>query len=221
MTDLVLLVPSRGRPKNVTRLLEACAATCRAATVVHFGFDNDDPEMLANLAAADGALFSVSQRMGLARWTNYLAAAHVSDGAVCSIGDDMVPLTDGWDERLLAACGTTGMAYPNDRRRDDIPECVVMTTDIVAALGWMCPPGLEHWYIDNAWSDLGRGAGCIAYLPDVVVEHRHPNVPGGDKPDRTYWDASPKMAADMAAYQRWRLKGMREDIGKVRVLCQR
>ena len=51
MTDLALLVPSRGRPKNVARLIEACEKTCRASTVIHFGFDNDD-DREANVGAA-------------------------------------------------------------------------------------------------------------------------------------------------------------------------
>ena len=54
MTDLAVLVPSRGRPANVARLIEACAKTCRADTILHFGFDDDDDAMSANLAAADG-----------------------------------------------------------------------------------------------------------------------------------------------------------------------
>lgn len=220
MPDLVLLVPSRGRPANVTRLIEACSRTCRADTVIAFGFDDDDPELVDNLKAADGCFTSVRRRMGLSRWTNTLAALHMDAPALCSLGDDMIPVTDGWDEQLLKACGPAGMAYPEDNRRNDIPEVIIMTTNIVRALGWCCLPELEHWYVDNVWSDLGRAAGCLSFLPDVIVDHRHPNMPGGDKPDRTYWDASPKMAADMAAYQRWRLKGMRADIEKVRAVCR-
>lgn len=219
MARLAVLVPSRARPHNVKRLIDACKCTCAADTVLHFGFDDDDPELTANLAELDwNATATVRPRMGLAAWTNELWQLNPDVPYLASIGDDMVPVTDGWDTRLIDACGTTGMAYPNDGRRDDIPEAVVMTSDIPRALGWMCQPTIGHWYTDNVWSDLGRGAGCITYLPDVVVEHRHPNVPGGDPADQTYWDASPGMAADLAAYQRWRLRDMRADIGKVRAL---
>lgn len=188
---------------------------------MHFGFDEDDPQLQANLAALSWNTSAlVRPRMGLAPWTNELArlsgALHLA-----SIGDDMVPVTEGWDGKLIAACGTSGMAYPNDKRRDDIPEAIVMSSSIVRALGWMCVPGLDHWFIDAAWRDIGAGAGCLTYLPDVIVEHRHPNVPGGDRPDQTNWDANPKFAADMAAYQKWRLRSMRDDIKKVAALCQR
>ena len=201
----------------MARLIEACAKTCRASTILHFGFDTDDPAYTANITAADGALVTVRSRMGLAHWTNALSALHEDTRWQASIGDDMVPLTDGWDERLCEAAGTAGMAYPDDRRRADIPEAIVISTSLVRALGWFCEPTLHHWYIDSVWADLGRAAGRLRFLPDVVVEHRHPNVPGsGARPDATYSDAAAGFAADLAAYQKWRLKRMRADIETVR-----
>lgn len=206
----------------MARLVESCAATCRAATILHFGFDDDDAELTANLSAADGCLSSVGPRMGLAGWTNRLAFAHMDSAAhLASVGDDMVPVTVGWDEMLITACGPGGMAYPNDKRRADIPEAIVISAPVVRSLGWFCEPSLHHWYVDNVWSDLGRAAGCISYLPDVIVEHKHPNVPGGDRPDATYHDASGRWEADLAAYQNWRLRRMRDDVAKVRACLAR
>lgn len=215
----MLLVPSRGRPQNVARLIEACAKTCRTDAVIHFGFDDDDPQLAANMGVLTGYVYSsVRSRMGLGPWTNELARLAMADDPkwLCSIGDDMVPVTDGWDERLCEAAGPAGMAYPDDKRRSDIPECCVIGTAVVRALGWMCEPSLDHWYVDTVWSDLGRGAGCLRYLPDTVVEHRHPNVPGGDPHDATYGDAAARYGLDMAAYQKWRMKRMRADIETVR-----
>jgi len=221
MADLVVLVPSRGRPGNVGRLVEACAKTSRAHTVLHFGFDDDDPAFVASLKAADGSLTSVKPRMGLSAWTNHLAAVHPAAPYLASLGDDMVPETDGWDERLIDAVNDMGggFAYPDDKRRDDIPEAVVMSGEIVRALGWMALPVLEHWFIDSVWRDLGAGAGHrLRYCPSVIVRHRHPNVDPATPPDATYADAASGFAKDMAAYQRWRITGtgMRKDIETVR-----
>lgn len=214
MPDLVLLVPSRGRPQNVARLVEACDKTCRTDMLIHFGFDEDDVQLGANLVANHGGLSTVLPRMGLAAWTNQLAGEHLDSRWLCSIGDDMVPVTSGWDERLCEAAGPAGMSYPNDKRRDDIPECIVMSASLVAALGWICQPGLDHWYVDNVWRDLGQG-GILRYLPDVVVEHRHPNVTG-EPGDRTYADAAERYGHDLAAYQKWRLRDMARDVAAVR-----
>jgi len=222
--DLAVLVPSRGRPRNVRRLVEACKATCRAETRLVFGFDDDDPELQASIMAADGAEFSTAPRMGLAAWTNRLASLHMSAPYLASMGDDMVPVTTGWDELLIGANHELGggFTYPElgrgveHGRQPDIPECVVVDTRIVAALGWMCQPSLNHWYVDNVWRDLGTGADCFAYVPAAVILHKHPNVPGGDRVDRTYTDAARSYEHDLTVYQRWRLRGMREDISAVR-----
>ena len=216
MTDLAILVPSRGRPGNVARLAETCAKTCRTGYVLHFGFDADDLDLTANVEAAKGSRQMTRMRMGLTAWTNHLAAQYATrrPAYFASLGDDMVPITDGWDEQLITAVEHTGggFAYPDDKRRTDIPEACVMSSSIVTALGWMALPSLDHWYIDNVWADLGNGAGCLTYCPTVVVEHRHPNVHPQTKSDATYHDAAHKFNADAAVYRRWRLYQMPADI---------
>lgn len=214
--DLVVLVPSRGRPRGVARLAEACVKTCRADTILHFAFDVDDPLIREGIDAADGHLVSSGPRDTLTGWTNQLAMKHLNSAALASLGDDMVPVTDGWDERLLAALPDRGgYAYPNDLRRDDIPEAVVISTAIVRELGWFSYPGVTHWYCDNIWSDIGRAAGCINYCSTVIVEHRHPNVTG-EPGDATYTEAAAKFNADLAAYQQWRLRYMAGHVDAVR-----
>lgn len=222
MTDLAILVPSRGRPESVARLVESCAKTCRTSYVLHFGFDADDEQREANIAAAGESLCDIAPRKGLVPWTNDLADFHLSMGNVsylASIGDDMVPLTDGWDQMLITAIehkfNGHGYAYPDDRRRNDIPEAVVVSTSVVAALGHMVPPVVDHWFCDCMWRDIGMGAACMCYVPDVVVEHRHPNVTG-QPGDQTYTDAARTYDADLVAYQKWRLYQMPADIRTVK-----
>ena len=224
--DLWVLVPSRGRPANVARLVRACALTTLAVTRLHFAFDADDEHLAANIAAAARHRYTVGPRNGLAGWTNDLAARHVKRGdagAFASVGDDMLPVTAGWDQMLLDALPAGGgMSWPEVQRgpehgRDpSVPEAIVISAPIVAALGWMALPGCHHWFIDNAWRDLGRAADCIVACPDVIVRHLHPNVPGGDQPDRTYHDAAQRFDSDANAYRRWRLLGLRRDAAVVR-----
>lgn len=223
--DLIVLVPSRGRPGNVARLVEACDRTCRATTKLYFGFDLDDPQRPASEAAvpADRHGHVSGPRKGLGGWTNYLADMIGVPNApyLASIGDDMVPVTDGWDEQLITGIEHMGggFAYPDDGRRTDVPEAVVVSTAIVQALGWMCAPGLHHWYIDNVWRDLGTGAGCLLYCGDIHVPHLHPNVTG-QPGDATYNDAAQSFNSDLAAYQRWRMRNMPRDISTVRAVRQ-
>jgi hypothetical protein len=217
MSDLEVLIPSRGRPGSVERVVRSYALTCRASTKIRFAFDEDDPKIDANIKASQGHSFMIGPRDTLTGWTNKLAKRHLGHApALGSFGDDHQPVTDGWDEKLLAALPAGGgYSYPNDQRRDDIPEACVISSTIVRALGWMSPPFVSHWWQDNVWADLGRGAGCLVYCPDVIVKHLHPNVLG-TRGDQTNHDAAKRYDSDLAAYQGWRLRGMPGDLATVR-----
>ena len=216
--DLLIVVPSRGRPGNIARLLDAVHATVKMNTHVHVAVDDDDPELeryryVMGQAAADGDRLTTGPRKGLAAWTNEIAVERAGEYPfLASLGDDHVPYTPGWDKALIRAIvetGGTGFSYPWDGTREDIPEAVVMSSDIVQALGWFCLPGLEHWYVDNVWADLGRGAGCLRHLRAIKVEHAW-------KGDQTSKDSSESITADRDAYYAWRRsERMQQDVGTV------
>jgi hypothetical protein len=92
-----------------------------------------------------------------------------------------------------------------------------MSSDIPQVLGWMALPDCQHWYIDNAWADLGRGAGCIRHLRAIAVDHIHPAT-GQAKPDATSQDNGRSLDADRDAYWAWRRNRMAGDIGKIAML---
>jgi hypothetical protein len=93
------------------------------------------------------------------------------------MGDDHRPRTRGWDAAYLEALHDlgTGIVYGDDLLQGaNLPTQCAMTSNIVQALGCMAPATLRHMYVDNAWRALGEAAGCLRYLPEVVVEHLHP-----------------------------------------------
>ena len=216
--DLLVIVPSRGRPQNIARLLKAVRATSRMATHVHVAVDDDDPELPAyervfsNLKHHYDVL-ETGPRKGLCAWTNEIAVRRAGDYPfLASLGDDHVPRTPGWDRALTRAIedmGGTGFAYPFDGTREDVPEACVMSSDLVLALGWFCLPGLSHWYVDNVWADLGRGTGCIRHLRAVAVDH----VRG--KADATSRDNGRTLDPDRDAYWHWRAIRMADDIAVI------
>jgi hypothetical protein len=224
--DLLVITPSRGRPDNATRLLKAVHETAKLVTHVHIAVDDDDPELesyqqAVSEVAGPGDVLETGPRKGLAAWTNDIALRKAGNYTyLASFGDDMIPKTRYWDYYLARGIddmGGAGFTYPWDGLREDIPEAVVISSSIVMALGWMCLPGLDHFFIDNAWADLGRGAGCIRHLRAVMVDHVHPRA-GKAERDETYSEASPKLGADQKAYQEWRSAGMADDIRKVTAL---
>jgi hypothetical protein len=231
MHDLAVLVPSRGRPENLKRLIDAVHATGAADTHVIAGIDYDDPRFTDYMALKDSigpgdAIYS-DERMNLVQWTNRLAEMTAGEYRFyASLGDDMVPRTKGWDTKLTGAIdehfGGTGITYPWDGVRDDIPEAYVLSADIPDRLGWVMLPALTHWYNDNVIADLGHEAGCIRQLRGVIVEHL--NVGLGRAPvDPTAVDAGQRIQEDQATYEAWARdpRGRLADVATIKLIRAR
>lgn len=208
MADLVVVVPSRGRPGQAAALADACAQTCTADTWLIVAVDADDPTLPDYDAAMVGRphafVHTVETPGGHVAAINAGAREALNwktpTYALAKLDDDHMPRTYAWDAMMLAALdamGGTGIVYPNDLLQgENLPTAPVISADIVRALGYMAPPCLTHLYCDNWWKALGDAAGCIRYLPEVIVEHRHPTA--GKAP----WDAGYARANDPAQYQR-------------------
>lgn len=227
--DLLVIAPSRGRPGNIARLLDARNATARLRTRLHVAVDDDDetlPQYRAVMGKAGkpGDTLEAGPRKGLAAWTNEVAVRRAGEFRfLASFGDDHRPRTPGWDRALVRAIeemGGTGFSYPFDGQREDIPEAVVVSSDIVRALGWFANPACSHYFIDDTWADLGRHAGCIRYLRAVAVDHLTPAT-GRASADATYAASSERIAADREAYAAWRAERMAGDVATILKLRER
>ena len=230
--ELLVIMPSRGRAANFAGdggLIDRYAQTCTAGTQVFVALDDDDPDLLAYHEVLDGSpfLWSAGPRKTFIDWTNSVAGRLGQNYKfLASLNDDMFPVTRCWADELMETIGGlghgTGIAYPNDLRRDDVPEAPVVSGDIVDKLGWLLLPQCQHYYGDTALGDIGRGAGCLFYRPDVIVEHRHPTVNRAVMPDNTYVEAARGLDADANAYRQWRRdpSGLKRGVADVRHLSE-
>jgi hypothetical protein len=181
--DLTVLVPSRGRPAAAVALARAFNDTITIDTRLVFSIDADEQNLNDySVLIRNGFVdVDVNANRSMVQALNATAAKEAASWpfAIGFMGDDHCPRTVGWDAAYLEALREmrTGIVYGNDLLQGpNLPTQVAMTTDIVRALGYMAPPDLTHLYVDNFWRDLGTAAGCLRYLPDVIVEHRHPHA---------------------------------------------
>jgi len=227
MPDLVIVVPSRGRPEAVAELALACKQTCTADTVLLVAVDSDDPTLPQYQAPPGTQVFFTwappdSGHVGAINWAAARALEDFAPFAIGKLDDDHRPRSVGWDTSLIAALRQmgTGIVYGNDLFQGAaLPTAPVMTADIVAALGYMGPPSLRHLMVDNFWRDLGDEAGCLRYLPGVVVEHMHPmagKVAWTEGHQRV--NAPAAYERDGAAYLSYRSEQFAADVAKVRAL---
>lgn len=218
-SDLLLIVTSRGRPESWIRLAGALNDTVAERIDVLLAVDYDDPRACDYEALGADLVFG--ERLGHIGSLN----AHALDRCrvypiVGQMGDDHVPRTKGWDQRIRAALATPGIAYGNDLLQGaNLPTSVFFSSEIIQATGKFAPEGLWHLYADNYWRDLGLGAGCLRYLPDVIIEHLHP-IADKSEWDQTYVEsnASEVDLKDAACWDAYQLEQLPEDIAKVKAV---
>jgi hypothetical protein len=216
--DMIVIIPTRDRPGAVAELCAAFTATCSAHTLLVFAVDADDSHLRDYVEAVtrqedvarrkmwinEGAKTMVAALNGA---VTYVLNAYPEVSAIAFMGDDHRPRTMGWDRHYLDALDElgTGIVYGNDLLQGErLPTQVAMTADVPRALGYMAPPTLTHLYVDNYWLSLGQAAGCLRYLPEVIVEHVHPAA------GKALWDeghlrvnAQSMYARDRFAYARY------------------
>lgn len=228
--DLIVIVPSRGRPQNLLRLLSAWESTRRMSSVkaeLWAIIDHDDPcrrdyeSLLSDTRPYFDIYIPAPPRTPIGPLLNELARKLKWDAQrIGFMGDDHMPRTDCWDGAIVDALDLlgSGIVYGNDLLQGEkLPTAAFMTSDIVRQLGGMCPPTLEHLYIDNYWLELGRAMGRLRYLPEVVIEHLHPAA-GKAQQDQTYAEANApdRDRRDRAAFEVWRRDGLAADVAKLR-----
>jgi hypothetical protein len=214
--DLLVIVPTRHRPGNVTQLIGAFLATRRASTNLILVTDEDDTSYQG--LQVSPPVFAVVCPRGTC--TEKINAAARRYGwqvpHLMFMGDDHLPVTTGWDKALLEAVrDRPGLAWPNDLDRPGHPQACLVSSPVVTALGWMAMPALHHYYIDNVWADLAAGADVGHYLPDVVIEHRHYRRTGEPR-DQIYARAESFSGVDYLTYRRWKAERRPEDTARVR-----
>jgi hypothetical protein len=212
--ELIVITPSRGRPDQLRRLVDAVQTTTDGRVGVVALVDGDDPchARYMALEARPPALWILSgSRKSLSGWTNWAAdkilAWDTPPRFLASLGDDHLPETADWDLKLQdAAASVVGFAYGDDGlQHGRLPTAWVVCASVVRALEWVMLPTCEHMYVDNAVMELGRAAARIAFVPGVKITHMHP-LAGKAEMDESYTrtNSADQFDRDRAAFLAWR-----------------
>lgn len=236
MVDILMIVPSRSRPQNVRRLLDAWSDTgAWGVADLRFDIDLDDPQHGAYLEVIGN--FGQEDHLTSTTWNQWRPMVHKLNRAAQQsvdqyaflgfMGDDHCPETVGWAQRWLDILsggqgGHYGIVYGRDGYQDaKLPTYWLMSSGIVKALGRMVPARVEHLYCDNSILDLGKSADCILYDPEVTIRHRHFTNKMAAKDDQyRRVNSREQFARDRRAYDQWRRVEMSRQAAVVRQLFQ-
>jgi len=194
-----ILVPTRGRPESVFRLINSINATASRKDLVEILFyvDHDDDSFPSSLDLDSNVKEIRGERVWISLAWNCLFA-HSQGEILMYTGDDVVFETQGWDEEVRTAFtqfpDSLGLVFGDDG-------------------GWYAGKLAINGFVHRAWADLlgyftypARVSAidlwiheCASYISRVVylekVMFRHVHYRQGDataKFDETYKDAYDK-----------------------------
>lgn len=192
MSDLAMIVPSRGRPGAADAVRASFLKTSQAKTSLVFALDDSDERKsdyppIRFTSPSDSTVSAMNNAAGYyAQKFRYVGFA----------GDDCRFITPGWDRLMVEKADQMGggIVYPNDLMDPGaLPSIFIVSSSVVKALGFMAPPPLKAIFFDNFWLEVGRGINRIQYMDDVVVQHislPNPNAkPNNDPQVWTLWRA--------------------------------
>jgi hypothetical protein len=224
--ELAVIVPTRGRPDNIRKVIAAWDFTNAwdDADLI-LAVDADDPEYGRYLEIQQGV--DRPRRIIVhesAEWVPMVhklndTAVRLAEGdryfALGFAGDDHLPQTINWAKAYLAALHElgTGMVYGDDGYQgSNLSTEWAVTTDAVRALGRMVPAPVEHMYCDNSMMDLFRSIGSMKYLPGVRIEHMHPIAKKAETDDQyKRVNSREQFSRDRRADEGWKLRGATAD----------
>ena len=176
-SDLVVLIPTRGRPDNAIALEQAFVETnTKAKRFYIVDFNDETRSEYSWKLPVESVIMIHNETGGMAYPLNYIARQFIGEfDNFAFMGDDHRPRTANWDEKFVEELYTgSDIVYGNDLFQGSaLPTAVAMSAQIVEHLRGMVPDTQRHLYLDNFWLKLGQDLGKIKYLPDVIIEHCH------------------------------------------------
>lgn len=216
----LIIVPTRGRSDKINELLTLANETTSSDTEWLICIDDDDTDTYKDIVDFNGRV-ETQPRMRLGPWLNYAANKYASSyDALGFMGDDHRPRTPLWDKILGSAIERNGygVAYGNDLLQGSrLPTAVLISSNIVQAMGQYVPPAQIHMYLDNYWLKLGQSLDALYYYNEVIIEHLHYSNNKSDA-DELYLEVnSPQMYQhDEFEYNKYVSGQMNSDIARAR-----
>ena len=165
------IIPSRGRPHNIRRLVAACIET-GMSTPALLRLDDDDPYLDDYLRIEINWEVVVSKRIPLSEVYNEVYNRNLDWYGF--LADDILPETKRWDRLLVEAAGKDSLAFGEDGINGDTRAVhFVLGGGLVRSIGWLALLGLDRIYIDTVWNDIARRRGVLRFLPEVKLTHLH------------------------------------------------
>ena len=186
-----LIVPTRGRPAQLRRMLDSVARTAyhpeRVEVVLVVDADDRTSAVRHPLLHVKHVVLPPGQTMGTLNNAGFGAS---SGEYVMLLNDDVIVRTPGWDATARACFGHFPdpfvLVHVNDTlMRDHLCTFPLTSRAFYELAGGVCPREYRRYRIDDHIEDVFNllavlGERRVVYLPDVLFEHdnavQHPEA---------------------------------------------
>ncbi len=199
----MFILPTRGRPHNLKRLIDACHQTHILPFPWYVRVDDDDATLAAYRAVElpQNWTLIIGERKGCCEIFNEGFERHPDQSFYGRMCDDVLPESTEWDAVLISSAASDGHAYGDDGiQHEAMATHGVLGGDFVRSIGWLAPPGMKRVYDDRLLTDIARKRGVLRYHPDIKLTHLH--VSAGKAPHDATYD-KPEAVEDQRIYEQW------------------
>lgn len=203
---MLTIIPTRSRPEKVARLIKSFDEATDNADLL-FVVDPDD-ESMKDFDFKGHSAMIMDPRGTMVQKLNYAAAQFVNDyDAIVWYADDNEFITPHWDTLMMNTLNDMGgsrWVYSYHKRRTDIPETWLASTDLIRELGWYANPLLNQYYVADSIAVLGKRSSLLRFCKEAVVEHHHYEVdPDAERDALNVYAENAFGAMDRMNYQAW------------------
>ncbi len=173
-SDILVILPTRERPIAALQALASILDSSQGRVDVVICLDEDDDKSLR--MNGRNVTTRIAPRKTFTQWINAAAVEFCRQYPIIGwAADDIRYLKPLWDFKVRATLRAgLGIVYgPDGIQNENLPTHPFVSSQIVQALGYLIHPKLKHYYNDNYLKELGTHLGCLKYLKDFTIEHRH------------------------------------------------
>lgn len=182
---IALLLPTRERMNLKMGFLMSALARCKDPNnfTIYFGIDADDPTLdrckklatvVKNLKVVE--FEKMHEKTNIHKLWNILAAASTEE-IISMVGDDMVFMTDNWDEQIINEFKRGPefqLVYLNDDyNKDALCVNAFVPRTYFEKVGYFLSEKFIRNWADQWLYDVFKAIGRLNYLKDVKLVHNH------------------------------------------------
>ena len=183
-------MPSRGRPLQLSRMIESALQTSNAPESIEFIVyaDSDDSSM-KNFSQLNTRII-FGPKMSISRMTNTCYKNATGD-ILMYAADDIVFRTDSWDTKIIEAVKSANSDYllvhgdDLGQKSKKIATHGFVSRKFADCLGYLLPPYFYADFCDTWLTSIANHSKSRIELKDLIIEHLHPSW-GKANIDETY-----------------------------------